>query len=227
MKDAVFFDQAKLLVSILPQIAKEKKFALKGGTAINYFYRNLPRISVDIDLTYLPIESREESLNSISKAIGRIIEGVSYTIHDVKIIPRRLSDTQLLIGFIAVRKNVTAKIEPNTIIRGTVYPSETRSFCEKAKEVFGANVHIQNLSFADLYAGKICAALDRQHPRDLFDIHQLYQNEGITKDLRKAFIVYLISHPRPMVELLNPNYRDIRSIFENEFLGMTQNPVKL
>ena len=48
MKDTIFFKQAKLLVAILPHIEKEKEFALKGGTAINYFYRNLPRFSVDI-----------------------------------------------------------------------------------------------------------------------------------------------------------------------------------
>lgn len=225
MKDTIFFYQAKLLVSILPQIAKEKVFAIKGGTAINYFYRNLPRISVDIDLTYLPIKTREESINDISIAIGRIIEGLIYTVPNVRIITRKDAGRKLTIGFVAVQKNITVKVEPNTIIRGAVYQAETRSFCEQAKELFSSNVRIQNLSFADLYGGKICAALDRQHPRDLFDINLLYENEGITEEIRKAFIVYLISHSRPIVELINPNFKDIRSVFENEFLGMTRNPI--
>ncbi len=54
--------------------------------------------------------------------------------------------------------------------------------------------------FADLYAGKIMAALDRRHPRDLFDVRDLLANEGIDDTLRKAFIVYLLSHNRPMGE---------------------------
>lgn len=71
-----------------------------------------------------------------------------------------------------------------------------------------------------IYAGKICAALDRQHPRDLFDVHLLLKSEGLTSEIRKAFVVYLVSHPRPMVEILSPQQKDIRDIFEKEFKSM-------
>ena len=64
--------QVALLVRILPYVAKEEIFALKGGTAINLFYRDLPRISVDIDLTYLPLKDRAESLVEINDAMDRI-----------------------------------------------------------------------------------------------------------------------------------------------------------
>ena len=67
-----YVDQVNLLVRILPYVANEKIFALKGGTAINLFYRDLPRLSVDIDLTYLPIKDRDESLAEISDALERI-----------------------------------------------------------------------------------------------------------------------------------------------------------
>lgn len=77
------------------------------------------------------------------------------------------------------------------------------------------------LSFGDLYGGKMCAALDRQHPRDLFDIQYLQANEGITKDLKDCFLVFLISHNRPMAELLDPTSQDIEGMYENEFVGMT------
>jgi hypothetical protein len=60
--DIVFFRQAELLLRIIPLIDREASFALKGGTAINFFVRDLPRISVDIDLVYLPIGERDESL---------------------------------------------------------------------------------------------------------------------------------------------------------------------
>jgi hypothetical protein len=99
--------------------------------------------------------------------------------------------------------------------------------CERAETLFEQSIAISTLSFADIYAGKICAALDRQHPRDLFDIKILLENEGLTDQIRQAFIVYLISHPRPMVELLDPNFIDISKTYESEFRGMTTEDISL
>lgn len=81
------------------------------------------------------------------------------------------------------------------------------------------------VNFADLYAGKICAALDRQHPRDLFDVKQLLDNEGLTDELRKALLVYIISHPRPIAELLRPNFKDISGVYEGEFRNMADQDI--
>jgi len=86
---------------------------------------------------------------------------------------------------------------------------------------------VNTLSFEDLYGGKIVAALDRQHPRDLFDVKLLFENEGLTDGVRKAFIVYLISHNRSLMEVLNPGLQDIKTIFESDFVGMTNENVKL
>lgn len=58
MKASPFFKQADLVVQILPFVNAETCFALKGGTAINFFVRNFPRLSVDIDLVYVPVEDR-------------------------------------------------------------------------------------------------------------------------------------------------------------------------
>lgn len=118
------------------------------------------------------------------------------------------------------QKGVTVKIEPNLVIRGSVYPPETKPLSKKAQELFELSVQSRILSADELYAGKICAALDRQHPRDLFDVHLLLKNEGFKAEIRKAFIVYLISHPRPIIEILHPKPKDIRAVFENEFKGM-------
>jgi len=98
---------------------------------------------------------------------------------------------------------------------------------KEAQELFERSIKIQTLSFADLYGGKICAALDRQHPRDLFDVKLLLENEGITKQIRTAFIIYLISHNRPMNELLNPTFQDISHQFTSEFIGMTIVPITI
>jgi hypothetical protein len=83
------------------------------------------------------------------------------------------------------------------------------------------------VSFPDLYAGKIVAALDRQHPRDLFDVRDLLANEGVSDELRRAFIVYILSHNRPMGEVLAPTRKDLRQEFEAGFAGMTEEPVTL
>ena len=77
------------------------------------------------------------------------------------------------------------------------------------------------LSFADLYGGKICAALDRQHPRDLFDIKLMSEVGSLNEEICQAFVVYLASHNRPMSELLLPNFQDFRQAYENEFKGMS------
>ena len=83
------------------------------------------------------------------------------------------------------------------------------------------------LSFNDLYAGKMCAALNRQLPRDLFDIVQLLDNEGINRGLFITFLVYLIGHNRSMAELLAPRRKHVRALYEGEFRHMTREPVPL
>ena len=87
--------------------------------------------------------------------------------------------------------------------------------------------HIPVLAEEELYAGKICAALSRQHPRDLFDIQKLFERQGLTDEIRQAFVVYLVCSPRPIHELLQPNLITLKNIYENEFVSMTDTPVSL
>jgi len=112
------------------------------------------------------------------------------------------------------------------VIRGAVWPPVERELTKRAEETFELSVTSRSLSTADLYGGKICAALDRQHPRDLFDIKILLDNEGITNNIRKAFVVYLASHDRPLSELLGFMRKDVRQIYESEFAGMTAEDVR-
>jgi len=221
VKDSIYFKQAELLLRVLPFIDREAVFSLKGGTAINFFVRDLPRISVDIDLVYLPIRERDVSLGDISSALVRISQGIGSKIPETMISSRKIRGTDFLKGLIVRRQEATVKIEPNLVMRGSVFPTERKNLSKKAQNLFELSVESRILLADELYAGKICATLDRQHPRDFFDVHMLFKNEGIHTAMRKAFIVYLISHPRPMVEILNPRFRDIRPVFEKEFAGMT------
>ncbi len=227
MKKSPFFRQAQLMLRALPSVARESCFALKGGTAINLFVQEMPRLSVDIDLVYLPLEEREQALLHIGEALDRIALELGRTfaggqVHRLRR-PGRVETAKLVFR----HNQQQVKIEPNEVIRGTVFPVESRPLVTAAQELFEMAVEIPVVSLADLYAGKLCAALDRQHPRDVFDVMLLLRGEGITDEIRRAFIVYLLCHHRTMHELLQPSRKDLKRIFEQEFVGMTAIPVRL
>ena len=196
-------------------------FALKGGTAINLFFRNMPRLSVDIDLTYLPIEPRDVFLKNITKRLNELSLSINksqpFKIQALKTIEQQISKLLVL------DNESRIVIEPNFVLRGSVFDCETKSLCIKAQEEFQTYFKIKTMSFADVYGGKICAALARQHPRDLFDVLFLLENEGITEAIRQAFVIYLASNSRPIHEILtlNPNLKNMKIIFEEGFMGMT------
>lgn len=221
-----YSDQVHLLISALPHVAKEPCFALKGGTAINLFVRNMPRLSVDIDLTYLPVEDRDTSLKNIDAALNNIELNIQNAIPGSIVNKSNLTGTSYCIRLLISRGNATVKMEVTPVLRGSVHPPQEKELSANAEKEFGY-VRMQLLSFEDLYAGKICATLDRQHPRDLFDVHSLLKNEGISEKLKNTFLVYLISHNRPMAELLDPRPQDISALYESEFKGMTYEDVSL
>jgi len=127
---------------------------------------------------------------------------------------------------VRTKERVQIKIEVTPVLRGCVYDPVNMTVTQKTEDEFGF-AEINVLSFADIYAGKIVAALDRQHPRDLFDVNQLLENEGITAELRTAFIVYLISHDHSPHSLLDPVLRDISQDFEQNFASMTTDVITL
>ena len=221
-----FSNQVRLLISVLPFVAKEKCFALKGGTAINLFIRDMPRLSVDIDLAYLPIQDRETSLNEIDVAMKRIEKQITSTFSGAEVSKSLLPSTDKCIRLTIKHNGTQIKIEVTPVIRGSINPTVVKSISFNTEAKYGT-VSMKLLSFEDLYGGKICAALDRQHPRDLFDVHYLLQNEGITEALKNTFIVYLLSHPRPIAELLAPRMKDIEALYEKEFVGMTTEAIRL
>lgn len=222
--DDVYRRQVELLISVLPHVTAEECFALKGGTAINLFVRDLPRLSVDIDLTYLPLKSREEALADVEVAIKRIAKRVTDAIGGVRVTTTK-EDGRINKLFVRAN-NVQIKIEVTPVLRGCVFDPALRSVSAKVEEQFGfAEARI--VSFADLYAGKLVAALDRQHPRDLFDVRDLLANEGIGDDLRRAFLVYLISHHRSMADVLAARRKPLRKDFVDDFEGMTEEPVSV
>jgi len=218
-------DQVRLLLHVLPDIAAEQVFALKGGTAINLFYRDMPRLSVDIDLTYLPVGDRDTALQGIDAALDRIL--AAFTARNPRMQARRVAgggnnDTRIMLS----HGPVQVKIETSPVMRGTVYPPEPMSVSDAVMDAFGF-AEMTVLAFEDLFAGKLHAALDRQHPRDLFDVKLLYETEGLTDALFRVFMVYAASSPRPLHELLAPQTPLDAALYDAEFLGMTRAPVSM
>lgn len=192
-------NQVALLIRALPSVAAEECFAMKGGTAINLFIRDLPRLSVDIDLTYLPVQDRATSLADIDAAMLRIAERITQAVRGTRVAPSR-SRENVITKLVVRSDSAQIKIEVTPVLRGCVFEPEIRPVSSSVEDEFGF-AEMRIVSFPDLYAGKIVAAFDRQHPRDLFDARDLLANEGIDDALRRTFLVYLISHDRPMAEV--------------------------
>jgi predicted nucleotidyltransferase component of viral defense system len=222
----IYYKQVQLLLEVLPDINNEECFALKGGTAINMFVRDMPRLSVDIDLMYLPVEDRTSSLKHIAESLERIAQEIEKSLRGSKVYRLEQRGDGTLSKLQVEKDGVRIKIETSPVMRGTVKEPTVQMVSPKVEEVFGFAETLV-VHHDDLYAGKICAALDRQHPRDFFDVRGLLDNEGISDSLMDVFIVYLISSSQPISKLLQPNLIDISHIFEEQFVGMTTEPIEL
>lgn len=221
----VYLDTARLMIQIAPLVFADNVFALKGGTAINLFVRDMPRLSVDLDLVFVDHRlGRDEALARINDAIRSTVDQLKkrgFQTHAATV--PDAGETKLFVR----RDKLEVKVEVNFVLRGTVHPIRSTSITPKAKETLLADLKLPVVSLEDLYGGKLVAALDRQHPRDLFDVMELFLHGGITPEIRRSFVVYLASHNRPIHEVLFPNLRDISSEYESTFKGMTTEPVEL
>lgn len=218
--------QVGLLVDLIPSIATDNDFALKGGTAINLFYNDMPRLSVDLDLVYLPILDRDQTLSRIDAKLKHL-QSLIEKRHPYLRLRSNPSAPALSRQILCRHYDVQVKIEVNTVIRGTLYPVTQQSLSQPVQDKFKKNAQMQVVAIEDLYGSKICAALDRQHPRDLFDMMLFFEKHTLTRDIFNAFLFYLISHNRPMAEVINPSLLDIQNIYEQDFVGMTKEYVTI
>jgi predicted nucleotidyltransferase component of viral defense system len=216
-----YFETVRLLVDAAPFVFTPKCFALKGGTAINLFVEDMPRLSVDIDLVYidLTIPSRELVLVEIEKALHDVADLLTSKL-GVTVRPTTSGTDHESKLFIS-RGPTLLKVEVNHVFRGSVYPLVSGMLTHQAQERFLRSLSVPMLDPDELYASKLVAALDRQHPRDLFDVMVLFGRGGITPRIRRAFVVYLAGHNRPIHEVLALRRKDIHVEFESSFVGMT------
>jgi hypothetical protein len=210
---------------VAPVIFRKPTFALKGGTAINLFVRDMPRLSVDLDLVYTDHQAgRDDAMRMISSHLELIradLNELGMTCH--------AATTQLgeELKLFIERNRTRVKVEVNHVFRGTILPVESRPLTVEAQDTFFTDIEIPLLHPDELYGSKLVAAMDRQHPRDIFDILKLYEDDGLTDRMIECFVCYLAGHNRPIHEVLFANEIDITSSHANEFVGMTEEPVPL
>jgi hypothetical protein len=171
------------------------------------------------------VQSPAESVAGINAGMSGIAARIKRNIRGSTVSEGRDNEGTLT-HLVARADGVQCEIEVTPVLRGCIYDPEQKSVTEAVEEAFGF-AEIPVLSFADLYAGKFVAALDRQHPRDFFDTRELLDDEGIDETLRRAFLVYLVSHSRPMHEVLAAKRKDMTVEFNRGFEGMTEEPVTL
>ena len=219
MKDT-YKKQVTLLIDILLEVAKEDIFALHGGTAINLFHLNMPRFSVDIDLTFIPFsDSRNEDLNKIRQSLFFVKNRLKSTFPNIRFEDEKHAEEELKL--VCTKDHATVKVEVNQINRGLIAEPCTKILCSRAEEEFNRFCEIRTVSIGQLWGGKINAALERQHPRDIFDVKNLLQESGFTEEIKQGFLFFLLCGKRPIDEILKPNFINQKVVFESQFAGMT------
>ena len=213
----VYAQKVELLLRLMPIVMEEGVFAVHGGTAINLFLKNLPRYSVDIDLTYIPLSDRNASLDDINLHLQSICNKAKKAFKGMHIVPN-YSTCKLLCEY----RGKQVKVEVNQTKRGLVGgDAVTIPLSDKAQEEFGLYCEANIVPLTQLYGGKIAAALSRQHPRDLFDVRHM---DIPLADCREGLIFCLLGSDRPIHESFAPRLIDQREAMVNQFKGMTDIP---
>lgn len=213
----IYRDKVELLLRVMPIVFSEKCFAMHGGTAINLFVNDLLRYSVDIDLTYIPLENRTSSINHINEALLRVTDKIDKSLKGVQVTPR-LDICKLTVAY----RGSQIKIEVNQTKRGIIGGDvQMLPLAEKAEDDFEMTVKARIVPISLLYGGKIAAALSRQHPRDLFDIKHMSVS---LEEAKRGFIFCLLGSDRPLYESFDPNLIDQSEVMVNQFDGMSDVP---
>ena len=223
--NASYIDTVRLLLRVAPVVFASGRFAMKGGTALNLFVQDMPRLSVDIDVVYLDAtSSREEALHIIAQELGIIKQVLERQRLQVRIPANAQGDE---VRLLVTGDNAQIKVEVNFVFRGTVLPPRILPLVMTAQDLFTTAVSVPVLAVEELYGSKLVAAMDRQHPRDIFDVMHMLDKFGWQELMIDCFVTYLAGHNRPVHEVLFPQVRPLEPTFSREFVGMTREPLTL
>lgn len=219
----IYVDTVRLLLLVAPRVFASGRLGLKGGTALNLFVHDMPRLSVDIDAVFLDhTVPRKEAIAAIGGELARIkseLEAMQLTVA----MPANQDGEE--IKLVVSDATAQVKVEVNQVFRGTLYPAGPRGLVAVAEDLFTTSVSLPVLAVPELYGSKLVAAFDRQHPRDWFDVLHMRQGLGLTPEVVDSFIAYMAGHNRPVHEVLFPNIKPMHAVFESEFSGMARDEV--
>jgi predicted nucleotidyltransferase component of viral defense system len=220
-----YVDTVRLLLAVAPAVFRPPRFALKGGTALNLFVQDMPRLSVDIDVVFTDHTlDREAALKAIAADLKSIKSAISAMGHRADLPTTKGGDE---VKLIIEGNGVRVKVEVNFVFRGTVLPVVQRPLISTAQDIFTTDITLPVLDTAELYGGKLVAAMDRQHPRDMFDVLKMIERFGWQPSFVDCFVAYLAGHNRPVHEVLFPKKLPLEPAFTNEFMGLTNDEVAL
>lgn len=223
--DKVYVDTVRLLLETAPHVFRSPRFALKGGTALNLFVRNMPRLSVDIDVVYADHRpNREEALKEISDELAEVMKQLDGIGIRSEFLRTKAGDE---VKILVQRGGSQVKVEVNFVFRGAVLPIQSRRLSGLTRALFTTELSLPVLAEAELYGSKLVAAMDRQHPRDFFDVRGLFQGPGLAPGIVECFVCYLAGHNRPIHEVLYSRDIDLAVPYKSEFQGMTREKISL
>jgi hypothetical protein len=159
-RQSIYYRQVQLLLQITPFVAKHDCFALKGGTAINLFVRDFPRLSVDMDLVFLPMMERDDALTSIKTNLNTLASSIETTL-PVRVV-RAFQEKTDALRLLVERNGFQIKIELSPVLRGTVYEPKIHSVSEAVEAEFGY-AEMAVVSFADLLETARVQLVDNIH----------------------------------------------------------------
>ncbi|WNO03937.1 nucleotidyl transferase AbiEii/AbiGii toxin family protein [Rhodoferax mekongensis] len=220
-----YVSTVRLLLEIAPAIFETPFFAMKGGTALNLFVQDLPRLSVDIDVVFVPHDmQRDDALKTIKDELAAAKTRIERIGLAAEIRQNKVGDEAKMF---VTDYTSEVKVEVNFVFRGTVHAPVRSSLTAAAQTLFTANIEVPILAVPELYGSKLVAAMDRQHPRDLFDVQHMFDRFGLPPEFVDCFVVYLAGHNRPVHEVLFAKPQPLAEVFKNEFIGMPTNTVTL
>lgn len=226
----IYVGTVRLMLGIAPIVFDTPIFAMKGGTALNLFLQDMPRLSVDIDVVLTDrMLSRDDAIAAISSELERARERIEVEGHATKFSKAAPSGKAKgdEVKLTVISGDTSVKVEVNYVSRGTLLEPAARPLAPAAEETFNTRIVVPTLHEAELYGSKLVASLDRQHPRDLFDVMHMYALFGLREDIVDAFVGYLAGHNRPIHEVLFGPKHSMAEVYETDFVGMTLETVGL
>jgi len=220
-----YIDTVRLLLAIAPDVFASGRFAMKGGTALNLFVQDMPRLSVDIDLVFVDhAADRDDALRTIAHELAKMKAALQARGHHAHL-PSNVNGDE--VKLVVSSAGAQVKVEANFVFRGCVLPIEKRPLVLSAQDLFTTDVSVPVLATPELYGSKLVAAMDRQHPRDIFDVLHMLDEFDWQKPIVDCFVAYLAGHNRPVHEVLFPTAKSLEPAFSSEFAGMTREVIAL